>query len=101
MTDSQNYLWWTRGASEEIAEAIGRMGLQRCKVCQSPAGALEVLPWPAVVSIGGSPEDKRTGNIRYMATVRCESCGHTMFFDSEKLAGLGTASLQESHQQPH
>jgi hypothetical protein len=100
MNNSQNYLWWTREAREELAEAIGAMGLQRCKVCESPASALEVLPWPAAVHLGGSGDDKRTGNVLFMAAVRCESCGHAMLFDSEKLADLGTSSLREGRQQP-
>lgn len=40
--------------------------------------------------VGGHPwrphEEPHRGNVFYMAIFRCESCGYTMLFDSEKFS---------------
>ena len=70
-----------------MAALITSMGLQECPVCHGREG-LGLLPWPAIVSIGGHPwkplGEPHRGNELIFAIVRCESCGHAMFFDSEK-----------------
>jgi hypothetical protein len=83
------YYWWTNAARNEIAALITQMGLQGCPVCASNE-ALGLLPWPGVVHIGGTEKPvgaPHRGNLLFMALVRCESCGYSMMFDSEKLTG--------------
>jgi hypothetical protein len=85
--DEFQYWWWTNVARAEMASLITQMGLESCPTCGSNS-SLNLLPWPAIVHVGGSgakPAGQHGGNFLYMALVRCESCGYSMMFDSEKL----------------
>ena len=85
-SEPHNYLWWRRHASERMAAIITQMGLRSCPVCSSES-SLGLLPKPVLLADGGAFEDRTEGNILFMAVVRCESCGYTMLFDSEKFTG--------------
>src|SRR3954452_6600065 len=90
------YVWWGNDAKAEMAAVITRVGLRNCPVCESES-SLGLLPWPTMVGIGGDawkPQgEPHRGNILFIAVVRCESCGHVMLFDSEKLTGRDEPSV--------
>jgi hypothetical protein len=90
------YLWWSNAVRNQMAELITQMGLSACSVCESMSN-LVIVPWPAILQIGGFAHkpigEPHRGNILFMALVRCESCGHTMMFDSGKLTGEDEPSL--------
>ena len=73
----------------EIAARINQLGLQQCSVCGSDS-ALHASPYPVILQIGGfhhekdDPRHDPEANVRYMIEVRCEVCGHSILFDSEK-----------------
>lgn len=75
-----------------MAALITQMGLNSCPVCDSDS-ALGLLPQPSLMPIGGAPWMAGEGNVLFMAVVRCESCGHTMLFDSEKFSGANEGDL--------
>jgi hypothetical protein len=86
--DEYQYIWWSKKARQDMAALLTRLGLESCPICDS--GTLAMLPWPAILSVGGHawlPQgSSHRGNILYMAVVRCELCGHSMMFDSEKFS---------------
>jgi hypothetical protein len=58
--DFQHY-WWTNEARDEMAGLITQIGLEACSVCG--AHTLYIMPWPAIVGIGGlrrKPKARRT-----------------------------------------
>lgn len=77
---------------EEIAAQITRLGLQRCPICTSDS-AMGASPYPVLLNIGGFPHERSDprwdpeANVRFMLEVRCEVCGHSILFDSEKFHG--------------
>lgn len=87
--EKHQYYWWMNKARDDMAGLITQMGLNNCPVCDGQS--MMLLPWPAVVAIGGLPwkplDDPYRGNVLFMALVRCERCGYAMMFDSEKLTG--------------
>jgi hypothetical protein len=56
-------------------------------------------PYPVLLSIGGfhrdddDPRRDPEANVRFMVEVRCEACGHSMLFDSEKFHGGNEPTL--------
>ena len=73
----------------EIAAWITSLGLRSCPVCGSDS-SLGASPYPVLLNIGGFHHEKNDprwdpeANVRFMIEVRCEVCGHSMLFDSEK-----------------
>jgi hypothetical protein len=94
--DEFQYLWWSNAVRKRMVELISQMGLAACAVCSSKSG-MYIVPWPAMVQIGGFTHkpvgEPHRGNVLFMALVRCESCGHTLMFDSGKLTGEDEPSL--------
>jgi hypothetical protein len=78
---------WKRSAHERMAALIVQLGIQSCGICGSEA--LVMGPSPVMLPVGGTawdpPGTPLRGNVLFMALVRCETCGHALLFDSEKL----------------
>lgn len=60
---------------------------------------MSASPLPVILNVGGfqfdadDPRHDREANIRFMVEVRCEACGHSMLFDSEKFHGSNEPTL--------
>src|SRR4051794_700731 len=87
--DAHQYYWWMKDARETMASLVTQMGLTTCPVCDG--ASLQLLPWPSLIAVGGLPwrekGEPHRGNLLFMALVRCELCGYSMSFDSERLTG--------------
>ena len=82
---------WRKEIVREIGDHLVRLGLSKCPVCDSDS-ALTIHPRPAILPIGGSPwpnPPRHPGpepgaNILFMVLIRCDLCGHSLLFDSER-----------------
>jgi hypothetical protein len=92
---------FTDDAITTIANRITALGLQRCPICDGQT--MHAAHRPVVMNIGGIPgsttQDVGT-NILYMALVRCDVCGHAMFFDAEKFYGSDEPMLEREAPKP-
>lgn len=77
----------------EITNRITGLGLRACLVCGSTD--LVRSDYPAVLYIGDfarhkdDPDRDPEGNVRFLLTITCAICGHTLLFETERLVGPG------------
>jgi hypothetical protein len=78
---------WARAALAEMQERVIQMGLRECPVCGTDA--LGILPLPTIVTIGATKEamekGDKNGNVLFLLHIECETCGHVLLFNSERL----------------
>ncbi|MGO9957331.1 MAG: hypothetical protein ACLP50_15405 [Solirubrobacteraceae bacterium] len=74
---------WSQAFMSEVGEAIVRLGLSACRICESQQVAISKYPFP--MYRGGNQElkDKDT-NVEFFVKLECVICGNAMFVNSER-----------------
>lgn len=91
---------WRQAFMSEVFQALRRLGLQTCPVCNS-ADALSMSPFPALITEAEFPGadtlpgwDEPGGDLIFAVRVECVACGYLMLFNSEKYRSAGEKILE-------